>query len=94
MIIKRKIDFKEVLRRWAVGEVGSKEFGLPNFKEERMKLKSNQFTANDLKRCLYRRWPYYIPTINQLKAEWILNPLKLIIKELPKFYTVNESDWK
>ena len=50
MIIKKEIDFKEVLKRWAIGEVGSEEFGIPNFEEERKKLKSNQFTEKDLER--------------------------------------------
>lgn len=94
MVFNKKIGFNEVLRRWAIGEVGSKEFGIPNFEEERKKLKLNDFTQEDLERCLNRRWPYYIPTINQLNADWIIKPFKLIIKELPKFYTINDSGWK
>ncbi|TET06178.1 MAG: hypothetical protein E3J83_06355 [Candidatus Atribacteria bacterium] len=94
MLVKKEIDFKEVLRRWAIGEIGSKEFGLPDFKEERKKLKSNQFTETDLEKCLYRRWTCYIPTIAQLNAVWFLKPTKFIINEFPKFYTMNDNGWK
>lgn len=94
MFIKKEIDFKEVLRRWAIGEVGSEEFGLPNFEEERKKLKSNQFAETDLKRCLNKRWFYYIPTINQLNAKWFLKPFKFIIRKFTKLYTMNDPGWK
>ena len=77
MIFNKKIDFKEVLRRWVIGEVGSEEFGIPNFKEERKKLKLNEFTQEDLERCLYNRL-FYIQTIAQLNTIWFLKPLKYI----------------
>jgi len=94
MIIRRRIEFKEVLRRWAIGEVGSKEFGISNFKEARKKLKSNQFTDSDLERCLYKRWQFYIPTIEVLNATWFLKSTKFIINEFPNLYTMNETGWK
>ncbi|NQT67292.1 MAG: hypothetical protein HQ569_06935 [Actinobacteria bacterium] len=94
MLVKKEIDFKEVLRRWAIGEVGSKEFGFAGFEEERKKLKSNQFTEIDLKKCLYGRWPYYIPSIIQLNALWFLEPIEFIINEYSKFYTMNNNGWK
>ena len=91
--MEKEIDFKEVLRRWALGEVGSKEFGLPDYKNLRKKLKSNQFSNSDLDACLYRR-KLFIMTIAQLNAKWLLKPISFIMKKLPEIFVVKDEGWK
>ena len=89
----KEIDFREVRRRWAIGEVGSKEFGCLDFKECRNRLKSNKLTDADLDKYLSRRW-FFILTIAQLNARWQLKPISYILQEFSNITAVKDEGWK
>ena len=92
-IMNKEIDFREVLRRWAIGEVGSKEFGFAGFEECRNRLKSNQFTDTDLEVYLCRR-QFPIMTIAQLNAKWLLKPISYVMQKFSEIIVIKDEGWK
>lgn len=93
MIVKKEIDFKEVLRRWAIGESRSKpdNFGSFEYKKIRQELKTDNFLY--LSHLLNKR-PYFIESLKKLNIFWYLKPINFIIKEFSKFYVVKDDGWK
>ena len=91
MLIKRKIDFIEVLKNWGIGEANSPEFGTPaNSAILREGLKNNNFYY--LKPLLSKR-PQFITYLYNLNLKWSYIPFNFIFENFNKISTLNNNDW-
>lgn len=93
MLTKKEISFNEVLRRWAIGEIKSKIFGLDSYFIDRENLKKGNFSNLYIIEQYLPNRKDFIFTICLLEPKWYLIDFKYIKNKFPKLYTIKDNTW-